>query len=595
MCGIIAYIGKDNAIKNVRNGLKSLEYRGYDSAGITFFEKGIFKTIKRAGTVDNLFLYVSNYADSHIAIGHTRWATHGKASDQNSHPHLSFYGKVSVVHNGIIENFEEIKQSQLMGIKFKSETDTEVISNLIEKNYILTNNRLLSIANTIKTLKGSFAIAIMFSDDAEKIYFAKNFSPLVIGESQSGNFVASDILGFCGNATKYVEVDDMQLGYISYNEIAVFDKDLKMQKIESKYVAQVNSISNKNGYPYFMIKEINEIPQAIINTTKLYSDRNSPLKKINWKQLPKKRIWLIGCGTSYHACIVGQKLLTRKGFDATAEIASEFIYESPVLDKDTLCIFLSQSGETADTISAIKVAKSFYAKTVCITNVLTSTIAKICDYTLPIACGTEIAVASTKAYNSQLVALYIFSEYLKSGKSTISPLINKINKLSKLINIEKMESQIKPLVKELISQKNIFFVGRNFDYISALESALKLKEISYLNCWAVASGELKHGTIALVDENTLILAFINEKKLIDKTMNVVMQTKARGAKVCVISQFDFSANKDIDFFINLPEVEEQLCPAISIVAMQLLAYHLSVTLGHNPDKPRNLAKSVTVE
>lgn len=594
MCGIIGYVGSKNAIEILHDGLKKLEYRGYDSAGISYFEDNKLKTVKKAGTVDNLFKHVEK-TKTHVGIGHTRWATHGSATDQNSHPHTSYFGRVSVVHNGIIENYQELAKTELAGVKLKSETDTEVISNLIEKYYILFGDEQKAIAETIKLLQGSYALAIVFSSDESKIYFAKNFSPLLIGVGVDENFISSDILGFAKYTNQYVQIDDKQYGYIKNNKLAVFD--LNNNQIKTKIEAIVGDIQdgNKNGYPHYMLKEINDVANTIKSTAMMYK-QNSPLDKISntfFKDI--KRIRLIACGTSYHACLVGENLLNASGFDATAHLASEFIYACPVLDKNTLCIFVSQSGETADTLSAIKIAKKHGAKTLGITNVQTSTITKICDVILPIMCGAEIAVASTKAYNGQLVAFYVLNQFL-TNKNEINNCIEKLCKVSELIDIKNFEQQIKPVVKNVLSAKNIFMVGRHNDYVTSLESSLKLKEITYLECQGYASGELKHGTISLVQKDTLIFAFVCEKNLTSKTMNVIKQTQSRGAKICVVTPFDDILNDEsIDFKISLPKFEETFYPLLSILPLQLLSYYVSVTLGNNPDKPRNLAKSVTVE
>ena len=313
-----------------------------------------------------------------------------------------------------------------------------------------------------------------------------------------------------------------------------------------------------------------------------------------WQNI--KRIKLVACGTSYHACLVGEHLLNNLGFDTSCYVASEFIYSKPLLDKNTLCIFVSQSGETADTLSAVKIAKQKFAKTLCITNVLTSSITKNCDFVLPIKCGTEVAVASTKAYNGQLVAFYLLAGFLSKNQEIYKKTAKKLKKLAKTINTNQIEQNIKPLVKAVIDAKTVFMVGRQTDYVTSLESALKLKEITYINCQGYASGELKHGTISLVDKNTLVFAFVTDKTLADKTLNVIKQTQSRGAKICVVTPFEnILDDTTIDYKIKLPVLQNNFYPLIAILPMQLLSYHTSVTLGYNPDKPRNLAKSVTVE
>ena len=595
MCGIIGYIGNENAIERLKNGLQTLEYRGYDSAGIAFFENDGIKTIKKAGTVENLFLNVPNNAFSNIGIGHTRWATHGKATDENSHPHSSQFEKVFVVHNGIIENYAEIKQTQLGGTKFKSETDTEVVANLIEKNLIMHGNKLKAIYETTKVLKGSFALAILFNDDRQNIYFAKRFSPLVVGESENGNFLSSDVLGFIKYTKRYVEIEDDCFGKISEFAVEIYDKNCKTLVPKTCLLDESAQDVSKQGYPFYMIKEIHEVPKIIVDTAESYKHQKI-LENIPQNFFENiKRILLVACGTSFHASLVGEKLFKAIGFDATAEIASEFIYAKQKIEKDTLCIFVSQSGETADTLKAIEIAKKFGAKTIGITNVPTSTITKRCDHILPIKCGAEIAVASTKAYNGQLCALFVLAKFLKN-RNAINSTISNLKKVAKSIDIKHFENEIKPLVKAVTFAKSVFMLGRDYDYVTAMESALKLKEISYISCQAYASGELKHGTIALIDENSLVFAFVTQKQITSKTINVIKQVQSRGAKICVVSQLEDVLNDEtVDYKIKLPNVDENYMPLVSIVPMQLLAYHVSTTLGNNPDKPRSLAKSVTVE
>lgn len=595
MCGIIGYVGKQKAIDVLQTGLKSLEYRGYDSAGICILSNGLFKTIKKQGSVDNLFKYVKK-EDSDVGIGHTRWATHGAATDANSHPHSGALKKVIIVHNGIIENYKEIAQKYLSGVVFNSNTDTEVVANLIEKNYILLGSKTKAIAESLKAIKGSYALAIIFADDSKNIWFAKNFSPLLIGFGEGENFLSSDILGFIKGAKKYVEIQDRCFGCLSSHSLQIFDASEKSINYTEKFVPTHYNCADKQNYPFYMIKEINEIPSTIVNTV-LHYEKTNCLQKFNggfWKNI--NRIKLVACGTSYHACLVGEQLLAKCGYDVSSYIASEFIYAKPLLNKNTLCVFVSQSGETADTIAAAKIAKKQGAKTICITNVLTSTITKICNYVMPIKCGAEIAVASTKAYNGQLTAFYILQSFLQKNEKNYKKTLKNLKNVAKKINIKQTEQQIKPLVKEVLNAKTVFMVGRQMDYITSLESALKLKEITYINCQGYASGELKHGTISLVDGNTLIFAFVTDKTLADKTINVIKQTQSRGAKICVVTQLKtLLTDPDINFKIELPTVNKTAYPLLSVLPLQLLSYHTSVAKGYNPDKPRNLAKSVTVE
>lgn len=624
MCGIIGYVGNENAINFLHYGLKQLEYRGYDSAGVAFFEKEKIKTIKNVGKVDELFERINKKTYSKIGIGHTRWATNGKPTESNSHPHTSELGYITLVHNGIIENCDKIKTLYLKDVKFKSETDTEVIANLMEKIYLKTQNELAAIFEIQKILKGSYSLAILCKNQRDKIYFVKQKSALLVGLGKNENLISSDVLGFGKFAENFIDIEDGEFGWISSNNFEIFNKNFK--KLTKKCKKTPKNLKNtaKNTYNHYMLKEIYEVPDAIFNTCELYKT-NNPFKKINNSFFNNiDRIKLIACGTSYHACLVGEKLLRNIGYDATTEIASEFIYSKQVWQKNTLCIFVSQSGETADTLTAVKLAKKHKSKTLCITNVLTSSITKLCDVTLPIICGAEIAVASTKAYNGQICALIFLIEYLenlkidhktiknnleiefilnqKNNKKLVKNtkkynfLVKKMQKIAKNIKIEFFENQLKDLIDKILKAKNVFFVGKDFDYVLAMESALKLKEISYINAVAYASGELKHGTISLIDENTLTFAFLTQKKLVDKTLNVLNQIKARGGRIVLITPFVEALQQiDYDYKIVLPKIESKLYPLISIIPMQLLAYKTSVALGYDPDKPRNLAKSVTVE
>ena len=593
MCGIIGYIGKSNAIEVLNFGLKQLEYRGYDSAGISFFENNKLTTIKKAGTVDKLFVNIKNKI-CHVGIGHTRWATHGKPIDENSHPHTSCRGKVSLVHNGIIENYLELKEKYLKNTPLKSETDTEVVVNLIENFLIAEKNKKNAILKTMKLLKGSYALGILFDDEQHRIYFAKNKSPLLIGCGEKENFLSSDLLGFANKTNKYILLENEQMGWISTKSINIFN-------IYGKKVSYLINIakdycynSNKGNYKYYMLKEIYEIPDCMEKIGKVYGANKSPLLQFDKNFIKKyNRIWLIGCGTSYHACLAGEKFFNQIGFDASCRIASEFVYCPPKIDCKTLCIFLSQSGETADTLSAMNISHELGATTITLTNVTTSQLAINCDYVLPLCSGPEIAVASTKAYNSQLCVLKILTEYF--DKHDLKIATNWIKNCKNAIDFKKLETEINPIVKELLKTKTVFLCGKNFDYVTSLESALKIKEISYINAQGISSGELKHGTIALVDDKTLVFSFLTQEDLFDKTLNIVNQTKARGAKIVAVTNIKNKNLNNFDYVVNLPKMRKELSPIISILPMQLLAYKTTVALGYDPDKPRNLAKSVTVE
>lgn len=595
MCGIVGYVGDEQqCLPSLKNGLVALEYRGYDSAGLTFFENNKFKTLKSVGAPIELFKKVNLCLNSKVGIAHTRWATHGPVTEANAHPHLSEKGMFSVVHNGIIENYVELKEKYLKDVKFKSQTDSEVVANLLEKFY--TGNELETILKVVKVLSGRYALVIMNKNNKNNLFFARKDMSLIAGVGENQIILSSDMSAFVNNAKKYCVIPNLSVGSVDEKGLSAFDFSNK--KIDLKFLDVENNCisSDKNKFCYFMEKEIYEIPSALkatINSYKSQVNKLTSIKKEFFENI--EYIKIIACGTSYHAGLVGQKLFEEAGFFAGTELASEFIYSNAKLPKNTLTIFVSQSGETADTLSAVEVARKKGAKTLGITNVMLSALDKACDFCLYLKAGVEKAVASTKAYNTQLLVFYILSTYLQNFKKVDLTLQAIENELSKL-NIKKMHNQILNYVPKIKQAKNIFVVGRDFDYVTSLEASLKIKEITYKNCEAYAAGELKHGTLALVENKTVLIAFITQKQLIDKTLNIVSQAKARGASVLILSQFNTKKLKEVaDGFINLPTTRENFMPLFSIIPIQLLAYETSLALGHNPDKPRNLAKSVTVE
>ncbi len=593
MCGIVGYVGnKTKCLSVLKQGLINLEYRGYDSAGITFFKRKSFKTIKSVGAPAELFNKVNLSELSLSGIAHTRWATHGKVTEANAHPHLSAGGLVSVVHNGIIENFNEIKKTLLSDVKFKSTTDSEVIPNLIERFY--KGNEISAIRQAIKKLKGCFALAILFKGNPQTIYYARKNMSLLVGYGEGEMFVSSDISAFSGYTKKYAVLPNNSCGFVTSSEVKAYNFAGKELKLEKQEILEKNRQVSRGKFNYYMEKEIYEIKDVLKNTFKAYD--NNLLNHIDPSFFSGiKYIKILACGTSFHAGLVGQKLFEQSGIMANAEIASEFIYNKPLLPKGTLAIFVSQSGETADTISAIKVAKSLGAKTLGITNVKHSAVDKLCDATLYLEAGVERGVASTKAYNTQLLVFYLLNNFLSKKCSHEQFKTNFLNNLNKL-NVSKLHSEVKPLASIIKDASNIFVVGRNFDYVTSEEASLKVKEITYINSQSYAAGELKHGTLALVDERTILIAFITERALIDKTLNIVMETRSRGAKVIIVTPFNLKKLiSNSDFIIKLPNFAEEFMPIFAIVPIQLLALETSLALGHNPDKPRNLAKSVTVE
>lgn len=597
MCGIIGYIGKDKFFDFAKQGLKNLEYRGYDSAGLAYQYKGKICIKKSVGEVEKLFLDVNFKQNVDCGIGHTRWATNGKPCEKNCHPHKSQDGEFALVHNGIIENYNELKEKYLQEVTLKSNTDTEIIPNLMSYFYKQTQDVLVSIKKTITLLKGNFALAILHKGESDTIFFARKDSPLVIGKAKDEVYISSDLVGFGDKVEQYLFVNNNSYGFITDENIKQFD--LNDNEIENRFANKVEQTFKfgKGSFPYYMLKEIYEVPLAIKETAKIYSNENNPLKQIPRSVIRKtKQIVIIACGTSYHAGLIGEKYIKEIcDIDCKVLVANEFIYNKEIMNKHTLCIFISQSGETADTLSAVRKAKSLQAKTIAITNVTTSAITRLCDYTLPIKAGPEIGVASTKAYNAQLVCLLILAKYI-SKASDKTFITNDIINFADSICPKKINDSILPLVAQLNKSQNIYFVGKNYDYITCLEACLKIKEISYIPCEAYPAGELKHGTLALVTDNVPVVAIITAKDLIDKTMPIINQVKARGGKVYIFSCYDLSkydtSNCEV---IKMQEVDCYFSPIVNIIYFQLLAYNIALSLGYNPDRPRNLAKSVTVE
>lgn len=617
MCGIVGYIGKQKAVPILINGLKSLEYRGYDSAGIALLSNEKIDVIKDKGRVSNLESdSLINTLKSTIGIGHTRWATHGIPSKINSHPHLNNKQTIAVVHNGIIENYNELKAKLLKNnYKLLSETDSEVIPNLIDLNN--NGNILEAISKTLKELKGSYALGIISTELPDKIIIAKKNNPIVIGKGQNEFFIASDIPAIAKHTQDFYFLDDEQIAVISEDSIAFYDINLNKIDLPLKNIKFDIGVAEKNGYEDYMLKEIYEQPKAIRETIGSFLTNNNPINlniDIDFKEINK--IFIIACGTAMHA-----GMATKYAFEHFCQIpteidmASEFRYRNPIINHKTLCIFISQSGETADTIAAIKLAKANGAKTIGIINAIDSTMTRLVDTTLYTHAGPEIAVASTKAYTCQVTLLTILALYI-SEKLNIEDLKNEIKTTKQdILNLPKLvENQLKntDYIKEISnkSYKNhdIYFIGRGQDYAVALEGSLKLKEISYIHSEAYASGELKHGPIALIENNTLVLGIATNPVTAPKTMSNIEEVIARGADTIFITNQnsttdELSENKSITksdiekvhYLIEVPEINTFLSPISTIIPMQLFAYYIAKAKKLDVDKPRNLAKSITVE
>ena len=606
MCGIVGYIGNKKAVPILINGLLSLEYRGYDSAGIAVLnpfnntykidfvkDKGRVKVLQDNKDLDLL--------QGNVGIAHTRWATHGSPSKENSHPHLDNSKTFAVVHNGIIENYLELRQKLLdNGYTLYSETDTEVIPNLIHLNY--KGNILQAISKTLKELKGSYAIEVISPLFPNKIIVAKKDSPLVIGIKDDEKFIASDIPAALSHTNKFYFLDEEEIGIIEKNSVQFFDIDLNEIQKDIKNIDWDAESSEKNGFEDYMLKEIFEQPNAIRETigsrVSLDKNVNLELDNIDFKNFNK--IYIVACGTAMHAGIA-----TKYSFEKFCKIptevdmASEFRYRSPLIDEHTLCIFITQSGETADTIAALKLAKSLGSTTISIVNVMGSSITRVSDYTLYTHAGPEIAVASTKAYVCQVTLLNILAIYISERLEIENTDLN-IFKQSLLELPEKVKDvlttidTVKEIASNVYNQKDLYFIGRGTDYAVSMEGSLKLKEISYIHSEAYAAGELKHGPIALIENGVTVIAIATNPNIYEKTLSNLEESITRGANSILVTNQKI-INDKINYIVNIPEINPILSPIISIVPLQLFAYFIAKNKNLDVDKPRNLAKSVTVE
>lgn len=583
MCGICSAIGNFNEVFNVIDGLKKLEYRGYDSSGIAYKQNNNLEVVKSVGQIVNLEKKIGKNLNSKIVIGHTRWATHGKVSEENAHPHLSSNGEFALVHNGIIENYEVLKKIFLSDVCLNSQTDTEVFVNLISKQKGAVINKLIE---ACRLVKGSFAVA-MLEKNSNKIFLAKRKSPLMVAQNENGCMAASDLSVFVGKFEKCYIMEDDELAVMSAKNIVFYDKSGKKIKKNAVLINNFDFCDENLNEEYFMLKEIKEQAVVLKRTYFKYFSENT-LSEMEISKLKKyKSFHFIACGTAYHSGLMGARYLQQFcNKECKVSIASEFRYDDNVLNKNCLYVFVSQSGETADTIACANLIKENGFDVMCVTNVPYCSLNKLADIILPTFAGREVAVASTKAYVAQVFTLLIFAIKL-SGNLKLQ---ESLKKFVLSFDIFQLDDS---LLKFLYQFKNIFYIGREQDYVASLEGALKMKEIAYINCIGLAGGELKHGTLALVDENSLVIAISTQKKLKEKMESNIQEVKARGGKILLVSNFEHSI--EVDYFLQLPEFEEFLMPIVSITTLQLMAFNYAVKLGYNPDKPRNLAKSVTVE
>ncbi|ALX50632.1 glutamine--fructose-6-phosphate transaminase (isomerizing) [Lentibacillus amyloliquefaciens] len=600
MCGIVGYIGYNDTKDILLNGLEKLEYRGYDSAGIAMLDNDDINLFKVKGRIAALRQRVDDTTAATMGIGHTRWATHGGPSAENAHPHQSTSGRFALVHNGVIENYQELKSDYLGGVDFGSETDTEIIVQLVEKNAEKYQDTAEAFRRTINLLKGSYAVALIDKEDRNTIYVAKNKSPLLVGLGDGFNVVTSDAMATLNETNQYLELNDQEIVIVKRNVVNVQTLDGTFVS-RKPFTAEIDVTDTEKGtYPHFMLKEIDEQPLALRRIIQEYQDEHDHLKlDQNIRETMKvcDRIYIIAAGTSYHAGLVGKQFLEKMaGIPAEVHVASEFSYNMPLLSDNPLFVFISQSGETADSRSVLVKIKEMGHPALTITNVAGSTLSREADYTLHLHAGPEIAVASTKAYTAQIAVLAILAVDTARAKG-LELDFDPMRELGITANAMEVLTDQKEAIDELVrdnlgTTRNAFFIGRSTDYFVCLEAALKLKEISYIQAEGFAGGELKHGTIALIEEGTPVIALATQETVNYSIRSNVSEVVARGANDMIFSMKGLE--QDTDAFV-LPEVHELLTPLVSVVPMQLLAYYAALHRGCDVDKPRNLAKSVTVE
>ena len=606
MCGIVGYVGKRNAQDVLLDGLEKLEYRGYDSAGVALALDGAIRVVKSKGRLAELRqkLAAQALAESSCGIGHTRWATHGEPSDVNSHPHST--PRVSIVHNGIIENYGILKERLIAkGYTFESETDTEVLVKLIDSCY--EGEPLRALHAALAMVRGSYALAVLFRDFPDTVFAVKRESPLIVGWGEDENFVASDIPALLKYTRKYSVLEEGDMAIVTAEGIRFYNEFAEPVEREVLTADWDQEAAEKGGYPHFMLKEINEQPAAITATVSPRVENGLPdlrIPELSDEMLKKiGTVHLVACGTAMHAGMVGKAAIEALArVPAEVDIASEFRYRDPILKPEDLVIIISQSGETSDTLAALKLAKSRGVPVLAIVNVVGSSIARAADYVLYTYAGPEIAVASTKAYMVQMCVLYLFAlrlAYARGAQTEAETrrLTAELLRASEVIKPRLADcEQIKYLASRFVNTQSCFFIGRGFDYSLSLEGSLKLKEISYVHSDAYAAGELKHGTISLITDGVPVIALATQKQVYEKTISNAKETKSRGAKVLLFTTKDAVVPEGVaDYVVRLDEYEDLLMPLQLIVPLQLFAYYMAVLRGCDVDKPRNLAKSVTVE
>ena len=609
MCGIVGYVGDRQAAEFLLDGLSKLEYRGYDSAGIAVYDNGSIRVEKSVGRLSALRDKIKgNVPVGNIGIGHTRWATHGRPSDVNAHPHVDCHNDFAIVHNGIIENYLSLKEELIeKGHVFKSETDTEVVVHLLEDVY--QGDFVAAVREVLRRIEGSYALAFMSRKHPDMLVCTKQDNPLIIGLGEGENYIASDIPAIISRTRRTCIMGDGELAIVRKDSVEITDR--KGEPVAKKVfeVTWNAEAAEKGGYEHFMLKEIHEQPKAVRDTMsqRITSDKKSiAFEELSWT--PEylnsfNKIYIVACGTAYHAGLVGKYYIEKMArVIVEVDVASEFRYRDPIVDDKTLLIVVSQSGETSDTLAALKESKRRGAKTLAITNVVGSSIAREADQVVYTWAGPEIAVASTKAYTTQLVLFFMLALYMAEIKGMIAPkrtaeLVEHLQEIpSQISEILSDVDPIKTFAKQYGFNEDVFYIGRGLDYSVSLEGALKLKEISYIHAEAYAAGELKHGTLALIVEGVPVIALATQRNVYEKTLSNIKEVKARDAVVIgIAAEGDTELKKYVDHVMHVPASDEFIMPILSVIPLQLLAYYAAITRGCDVDKPRNLAKSVTVE
>lgn len=608
MCGIVGYIGNEQAAPILLDGLAKLEYRGYDSAGLAVYDGNDIEVVKAKGRLQALRDLTGDGSGvkGTLGIGHTRWATHGEPSVSNAHPHFNRDKSIAVVHNGIIENYQPLKEKMIgKGYQFVSDTDTEVVAHLLD--YYYNGNPLQAVEKVMHRVQGSYALGVLFKDFPDKMYAVRKDSPLIVGTSEKGNFIASDVPAILKYTRDVYFIENREICELSQEGIRFYNEDMEPITKETRTIEWDIEAAEKGGYEHFMLKEIYEQPKAVLDTiSPRIKDDRIVLDELNMSEEEMKalkRIYIIGCGSAYHVGVTGKYVLEKlTRIPVEVDLASEFRYRNPILEKDSMVIVISQSGETADSLAALRKAQELGVKVLGVVNVVGSTIAREADNVLYTWAGPEISVATTKAYSTQLSALYLLAVMLGELRGTISgteyqELLTELRSLpDKIQEILGDKERIQWFASKYANAQDVFFLGRGVDYATSLEGSLKLKEISYIHSEAYAAGELKHGTISLIEDGILTVAVVTQPDLYEKMISNIVEVRTRGGYIFTLTNKGNCVMEDnSDFTVYIPKTHPCFAPSLAVIPLQLFGYYVSVAKGLDVDKPRNLAKSVTVE